>query len=394
MDLHAMNPIQLFDTASSTYTYVLFDEDSKDAIIIDPVDTQMQRDLDTLRQLGLQLRYIVETHAHADHITSAGGLLEHTGAQTATPAGCAIMPSALQLQNGDALHFGKQTLNALHTPGHTAGSMSFVWQRGPAGHVFTGDTLLIGGCGRTDFQSGSAQALYHSIMLILFALPDDTTVWPGHDYKGQSHSTIGGEKRHNARINDVTLNRPRNADEFVQLMNNLNLPKPQRLDEAVPANLSLGLRHDAGAADGSPSAQVDDPRPVPVSAGYSGDVSPQLAYRWWKSGEAHLVDIRTNAERAWVGFVPGVPGIEFKIWPGMALNPEFDALLKAAVPAGAKVVLLCRSGLRSVPAAQRAQALGFEAYNILEGFEGDPDSDAHRNNVGGWRKVGLPWRQN
>jgi sulfur dioxygenase len=385
-----MNPIQLFDTASSTYTYVLFDETSRQAIIIDPVDTQMPRDLATLREYGLQLRYIVETHAHADHITSAGGLIEHTGAQAATPAGCGIKPSAIQLEDGDALRFGSQTLTALHTPGHTAGSMSYLW----SGHVFTGDTLLIGGCGRTDFQSGSAQALHHSITQILFALPDDTVVWPGHDYKGVFHSTIDNEKRHNARINDIALNRPRSVDEFVQLMNNLNLPKPQRINEAVPANLSLGLRHDAGAADAASGGEQDAPRAVPVSAGYSGDVSPQLAHRWWTSGEAHLVDIRSNAERAWVGFIPDVPGIEFKIWPSMAINPEFDAQLKAAVPAGAKVLLLCRSGLRSVPAAQRAQALGYEAYNILEGFEGDPDGDAHRGNVGGWRKLGLPWRQN
>ncbi len=378
-----MNPIQLFDTASSTYTYVLFDEASRQAIIIDPVDTQMQRDLATLREHGVQLRYIVETHAHADHITSAGGLIEHTGAQAATPAGCGIQPSAIQLEEGDVLHFGSQTLKALHTPGHTAGSMSYLW----GNHVFTGDTLLIGGCGRTDFQSGSAQALYDSITRVLFTLPEDTTVWPAHDYKGQTHSSIGAEKRHNPRITDAVLGRMRTLDEFVQLMNNLNLPKPQRIDEAVPANLTLGLRHDAGAAE-------DAPRAVAASAGYSGDVSPQLAYRWWKSGEAHLVDIRSHAERAWVGFIPDVPGIEFKIWPGMAVNPEFDAQLKAAVPAGAKVLLLCRSGLRSIPAAQRAQALGFEAYNILEGFEGDPDSDAHRGNVGGWRKHGLPWRQN
>jgi sulfur dioxygenase len=379
-----MNPIQLFDTASSTYTYVLFDEASRQAIIIDPVDTQMPRDLAKLREYGLQLRYIVETHAHADHITSAGGLIEHTGAQAATPAGCGIMPSAIQLNDGDVLHFGCQTLKALHTPGHTAGSMSYLW----SDHVFTGDTLLIGGCGRTDFQSGSAQALHHSITQILFALPDDTTVWPGHDYKGQSHSTIGSEKRHNARINDLALGRPRSVDEFVQLMNNLNLPKPTRIDEAVPANLTLGLHHDAGATEG------DTPRAVPVSAGYSGDVSPQLACRWWKSGEAHLVDIRSHAERAWVGFIPDVPGIEFKIWPGMALNSEFDAQLKAAVPAGSKVLLMCRSGVRSIPAAQRAQALGYEAYNMLEGFEGDPDGEAHRGQTGGWRKHGLPWRQN
>jgi sulfur dioxygenase len=379
--MHAMNPIQLFDTASSTYTYVLFDEASREAIIIDPVDTQMQRDLATLREYGLQLRYIVETHAHADHITSAGGLIEHTGAQAATPAGCGIKPSAIQLQDGDVLHFGSQTLKALHTPGHTAGSMSFLWNT----HVFTGDTLLIGGCGRTDFQSGSAQALYQSLTRVLFALPDSTVVWPAHDYKGQTSSTIGYEKQHNARI--THQGQLRSQAEFIELMNNLNLPKPQRIDEAVPANLTLGLRHDAGAAD-------EAPRAVDPSAGYSGDVSPQLAHRWWRDGTAYLLDIRSNAERAWVGFIPDVPGIEWKVWPGMAVNVEFDAQLKAAVPAGSKVVLLCRSGLRSVPAAQRAQALGYEAYNILEGFEGDPDSQAHRGKVGGWRYHGLPWRQN
>ena len=382
-----MLPIQLFDPVSSTYTYLLVDETSHEAIIIDPVDTQMQRDLEVLKARGLRLAYIVETHAHADHITSAGGLIEHTGAQTATPEGCGILPSALQLKDGDVLQFGTQSIKAIHTPGHTAGSMSFVWQQGAAQHVFTGDTLLIGGCGRSDFQSGSAKALYHSITQVLFGLQDDALVWPGHDYKGQTHSSIAQEKRHNSRINDLALSRVRSEQEFIELMNNLNLPTPKRMDEAVPANLSLGVRHDAGAA-------LDAPRAVPQSAGYSGDVSPQLAYQWWKSGEAYLVDIRTHAERAWVGFVPDVVGIEFKSWPGMALNPDYDAQLKAAIPAGARVLLLCRSGLRSVPAAQRAQALGFEAYNILEGFEGDPDTQAHRNTMGGWRKLGLPWRQN
>ncbi len=375
-----MNPIQLFDTASSTYTYIVFDETSREALIIDPVDTQMERDLRTLREYGLKLKYIVETHAHADHITSAGTLIEHTGAQTATPEGCSVKPSAIQLQHGDTLKFGGQTLTALHTPGHTAGSMSFTWGT----HVFTGDTLLIGGCGRTDFQSGSADALYDSLTRVLFALPDDTTVWPGHDYKGQTQSTIGVEKRSNSRITREGVLRTR--DDFVALMNALHLPKPKRIDEAVPANLTLGLRHDAGA--------TTTDAPLPGQGGYAGDVPVQLAYRWWQEGQAHLVDIRSNAERAWVGFIPDVPGIEWKVWPGMQVNPQFDEQLQAAVPAGSKVLLLCRSGLRSVPAAQRAQALGYKAYNILEGFEGDPDTDAHRGNKGGWRYRGLPWRQN
>jgi sulfur dioxygenase len=133
------------------------------------------------------------------------------------------------------------------------------------------------------------------------------------------------------------------------------------------------------------------------SQGYAGDISVDTAYQWWQSGQAALIDIRTHAERAWVGFIPDVTGIEFKIWPGMAINPAFDAQLQEAMASQAKrskVMLLCRSGIRSIPAAQRAQALGFEAYNILEGFEGDPDANAHRNTVGGWRAKGLPWKQN
>lgn len=375
------NPIQLFDAVSSTYTYILVDPASNEALIIDPVDDQLARDLALLKEHGLTLRYVVETHAHADHITSAAALIEHTGAQTATPEGCGIKPSAIQLKDGDVLQFGAQQLKALHTPGHTAGSMSFLW----GAHVFTGDTLLIGGCGRTDFQSGSAEMLYNSISKVLFALPDSTTVWPGHDYKGHTSSSIGIEKASNARITDN--GKLRSIESFVQLMNSLNLPKPKRIDEAVPANLTLGLRHDAGAP-------LDVPRAVAASAGYAGDVSVQLAYQWWQSGEAVLLDIRTNAERAWVGFIPEVPAIEWKIWPGMEINSQFDAQLKALVPAGSKLLMLCRSGLRSVPAAQRAQSLGFEAYNILEGFEGDPDANAKRGNKGGWRFNALPWRQN
>ena len=191
-----MKPIQLFDPASSTYTYVLFDPTSRQALIIDPVDEQIERDLATLRDHGLQLAWTVETHAHADHITSAGRLAELAGAKTAAPSGCGIGTAGIQLKDGDTLHFGGESLKALSTPGHTAGSMSFVWRQ----HVFTGDTLLINGCGRTDFQSGSAEALFHSITQVLFALPDDTTVWPGHDYQGRTCSSIGQEKAANTRV--------------------------------------------------------------------------------------------------------------------------------------------------------------------------------------------------
>jgi sulfur dioxygenase len=369
-----MQPIQLFDPASSTYTYVLFDEATRDALIIDPVDNQLERDLHVLRQYGLKLAWTVETHAHADHITSAGQLAEHAGAKTAAPAGCGITTAAVQLADGDVLQFGGEHIRVLHTPGHTAGSMSFVWRN----HVFTGDTLLIHGCGRTDFQSGSAEALYYSITQVLFKLPDTTTVWPGHDYQGRTHSSIAAEKSDNPRVAGKT------EQEFITIMESLNLPKPQRMDEAVPANLTSGVRHDAGGA-GAPEMRA--------AAGYAGDLSPALACAWWQAGDAVLVDVRTDAEREWVGFVPGAVAIAWKQWPGMALNAGFDAAVQAAVPEGKKLVLLCRSGVRSVAAAKRATELGLEAYNILEGFEGDPDTQAHRGNKGGWRMRGLPWRQ-
>ena len=374
-----MRPIQCFDPDSSTYTYLLFDVNTREALIIDPVDLQLERDLATLREYGLKLVWTVETHAHADHITSAGKLAEHAGARTAAPVGCGITTASRQLQDGDELTFGRHTIRALATPGHTAGSMCFTWEVDGQRHVFTGDTLLINGCGRTDFQSGSPEAMYHSLTRVLFELPDDTIVWPGHDYQGRTHSTIGHEKAHNARIAGKT------RDEFVAIMNNLNLPRPRRMDEAVPANLTSGLRHDA---DG---ALLQQPRPA---SGYAGDVSPQLAWAWLQAGVALLVDVRTDAEREWVGFVPGAVPLAWKQWPGMAMNPGFDDGVQSAGGAGKKLLMLCRSGARSIAAAKRATELGLEAYNVLEGFEGDPDGEAHRGNKGGWRFHGLPWRQN
>jgi glyoxylase-like metal-dependent hydrolase (beta-lactamase superfamily II)/rhodanese-related sulfurtransferase len=372
-----MQPIQLFDPESSTYTYLLIDPDSRDGLLIDPVDSQIERDLTVLKEHGVALRWVVETHAHADHITSAGKLIEHTGARAATPSGCGIGPALRQLQDGEVIEFGGQQLCALHTPGHTAGSMSYLWHD----HVFTGDTLLIDGCGRTDFQSGSADALYTSVAERLFTLPAETIVWPAHDYKGRTQSTIGYEREHNSRFAH------KSRAEFIALMDALHLPRPRRMDEAVPANLWLGIAHEAGAND------ADAPK---VAAGYAGDVSPELAWRWWQSGKVVLVDIRSNAEREWVGFVPDAAAVTWKQWPGMTMNPEFDAQIRDVVAqsGGKPVVMLCRSGVRSIASAKRATELGLTAYNILEGFEGDPDAAAHRSSRGGWRYRGLPWRQN
>jgi len=227
-----LKPIQLFDTESSTFTYLLSVPGDNAAVLIDPVARHWERDLQHLARLNLKLAYILETHAHADHVTSAGKLAALTGARTAAPGGCGIVPAQLQLADGERIGFGAgEQIEVLHTPGHTAGSMSYLWR----GNVFTGDTLLIDGCGRTDFQSGSAQALYDSVTGKLFVLPDDTLVWPAHDYKGQSVSTIGWEKRHNARLAN------RSRQEFVALMAGLDLPLPGLIDMAVPANQNLGL---------------------------------------------------------------------------------------------------------------------------------------------------------
>ncbi|MCC2959593.1 MBL fold metallo-hydrolase [Massilia sp. IC2-278] len=231
-----VNPIQLFDAESSTFTYILAAQDGKEAVIIDPVDRHCERDLAHLARLGLKLTYVLETHAHADHVTSAGRLRELTGARAAVPSGCGIAPAEVQLDDGDTVRFGAgEEIRVLHTPGHTSGSVSFLWR----GNVFSGDTLLIDGCGRTDFQGGSAAALYDSIMLKLFALPDATRVWPAHDYKGQSVSTIGWERRHNARLAG------RSREDFILLMDKLDLPRPKLIDIAVPANRQLGLAHAA-----------------------------------------------------------------------------------------------------------------------------------------------------
>jgi len=222
---------QLFDPASSTFTYILVDPGTREAAMIDAVDSQFPVYSGLIASEGLRLRYVLETHAHADHITGAGKLRTTTGAQAAAPLPCGIVAADLQLADGEALRFGGETLRAIATPGHTAGSMSYLWRD----CVFTGDCLLINGCGRTDFQSGDAGALYDSITQRLFALPDATIVYPGHDYNGRTSSTIGDEKRKNARVAG------RSRDAFIRLMAELRLPPPRLIDVAVPANRLLGL---------------------------------------------------------------------------------------------------------------------------------------------------------
>lgn len=221
---------QLFDPESSTYSYLVADPASGEAAIIDPVREQLERDLGLVAELGLRLRWVLETHVHADHVTAAGALRERTGARTvASAAGAPCID--VRLAHGERLPLGALEIVALETPGHTDDGLSYLVGE----NVFTGDTLLVRGCGRADFQNGDAGALYDSITRTLFTLPDDTVVWPGHDYRGFTSSTIDEERRCNPRLAGRT------RDEFIALMAGLRLPPPKRLAESVPANRACGL---------------------------------------------------------------------------------------------------------------------------------------------------------
>jgi glyoxylase-like metal-dependent hydrolase (beta-lactamase superfamily II) len=221
---------QLFDRDTSTYSYLLADPGSRQAALIDSVAENAGRDARLIREFGFELAYLLETHVHADHITGAGALRAKTGAQivvSKTGAECAD----LHVRHGDTVELGALAIGVLETPGHTDDSVSYA----VAGNVFTGDALFIRGCGRADFQNGDPKTLYRSITEVLFALGDDVRVWPGHDYKGMTCSTIAEEKLHNPRIAG------KSEAEFVAIMNDLNLAKPKMIDVAVPANLHCGL---------------------------------------------------------------------------------------------------------------------------------------------------------
>jgi glyoxylase-like metal-dependent hydrolase (beta-lactamase superfamily II) len=221
---------QLFDEASGTYTYLIADDFTHEAALIDPVLERAQEYVRLLDYLGLRLKWALDTHVHADHVTAAGALRKVTGCRSAVGAACGAVNFDRQLADGDEIVVGNEVIRAIATPGHTPGSMSYLWRD----RVFTGDTLLIGGCGRTDFQRGDAEALYNSITVRLFTLPDDTLVYPGHDYRGRRVSTVAEEKSLNPRLAGKT------KEDFVTLMKNLDLPMPRRIDEAVPANLAGG----------------------------------------------------------------------------------------------------------------------------------------------------------
>ncbi len=222
---------QLFEFQTSTYTYLIANQETKEAVLIDPVLSQVERDLNLLKQLGLSLRYSLETHVHADHITGTAKLREITGCLGVVPINADVSCADLRIHDQEVLQIGLLKIEAIATSGHTDSHMAYLVNDT---HLFTGDSLLIRGCGRTDFQSGRAATLYKSVTERLFTLPDTTLVYPGHDYRGMTVSTIGEEKQWNPRFVNLS------SDQFITLMNNLNLPNPKFIMEAVPANLNCG----------------------------------------------------------------------------------------------------------------------------------------------------------
>ena len=223
---------QLYEPLSSTYTYLLGDEESGLAILIDPVIATMDRDLAEVRRLGLKLAYTVDTHIHADHITAAMEMKRTVGSKIAAPAHDQLPCADVGIEEGKPFSVGSVVLHPLHTPGHTDGHFAYLFND----RVFTGDALLIEGCGRTDFQNGDADALYKSVHGKLFTLPDETLVYPAHDYQQRFVSSIAQEKRRNPRLGDS-----KTLDEFKAIMSNLNLPYPKFIDYAVPGNWQCGV---------------------------------------------------------------------------------------------------------------------------------------------------------
>ena len=223
---------QLFDPESSSYSYLLWDADTLDAALIDPVRNMVGRDIQLIREHGLTLRYTLETHIHADHITGSGILRSAMDSIVLVHENCRAKCPDVLLKDGDLIPLGKGKINVIHTPGHTDCDISFTIP----GVAFTGDTLLIRSCGRTDYQYGDAGILFDSVTGRLFKLPDDTMVYPAHDYSGRSFSTIGEEKQHNSRLASGMT-----RERFISIMNGLQLELPRSIHDVIPCNLRCGL---------------------------------------------------------------------------------------------------------------------------------------------------------
>jgi glyoxylase-like metal-dependent hydrolase (beta-lactamase superfamily II)/rhodanese-related sulfurtransferase len=336
---------QLFDSASGTYSYLLASRIGGEALILDPVLDKVDRYCQLLRELELRLVQAVDTHLHADHVTGLGELRDRTHCITIMGEQSKADVVAMRVADGDRLTIDGVSLEVMYTPGHTDDSYCFLM----GDRVFTGDTLLIRGTGRTDFQNGSARAQYHSIFGRLLQLPDETLVFPAHDYKGDTVSTIAEERRYNPRL------QVRSVEEYVELMGRLNLPNPKMMDVAVPANMHVGL----------PQEELEKHGQV-LSAVEAIERLDQLL----------LVDLRESGERARHGTLSGAlhapyRDIERSLQPGGRLR-------EVAAATGRRIVFFCAFGERSAMAVAAATAAGL------------PDTAHVKGGLDAWKKAGGP----
>jgi sulfur dioxygenase len=327
---------QLFDSTSGTYTYLLASRRGGEALIIDPVLERVDRYLQLVRELDLRLVKAIDTHLHADHVTGLGALRDRTHCITVMGEQTHADVVSMRVAEGDRVEVEGVRLDVLYTPGHTDDSYSYLL----ADRVFTGDTLLIRGTGRTDFQNGDPRAQYDSIFNKLLKLPEETLVYPAHDYKGETVSTIGEEKRFNPRLKVNSI------DEYAELMNNLKLANPKMMDVAVPANMHVGLHQDDVARNG-----------------WALSAAEAIALRG--RSDVAIVDLRENSERAKHGVIAGslhapYPGLQEQIASGGMLH-------ELAAATGKRVVFYCAFGERSAMAVKAAQEAGLTTACHIQG---------------------------
>ncbi|HUA76299.1 MAG TPA: MBL fold metallo-hydrolase [Acetobacteraceae bacterium] len=327
---------QLFDQTSGTYSYLLASRAGGEALIIDPVLEKVERYIQLMRELDLRLVKAVDTHLHADHITGLGALRDRTHCITVMGERTKADVVSIRLADGDKLRIEGLCLDVLYTPGHTDDSYSFLMQD----RVFTGDTLLIRGTGRTDFQNGDARAQYESIFGRLLALPEETFVFPAHDYKGDTVSTIGEEKRYNPRL------QVKSVDEYVTLMAGLNLPNPKMMDVAVPANMRVGLAQEELARRG-------------------WSVTAREAMALIGRSDIALIDLREPEERKRHGGIAGALSVPYA---ELAENIGTGGVLhELAMATGKSILFFCAFGERSAMAVQAARDAGLGAARHIQG---------------------------
>ncbi|MCU0813429.1 MAG: MBL fold metallo-hydrolase [Burkholderiaceae bacterium] len=346
---------QLFDPTSSTYTYLLGDAARGDAVLIDPVFEQAQRDTALLRELGLRLVTVLDTHVHADHVTAAWQLKRRCGSQIALAAASGAANADRLLQPGDRVAFGDRFIEVRATPGHTNGCLTYVLD--DRSMAFTGDALLIRGCGRTDFQQGSAAALYRSVHEQIFTLPDGCLLYPAHDYRGITVTTVGEERRFNPRLGGDA-----SEADFRGYMEHLGLPHPKLIDVAVPANLKCGRPEGDAALPAQPAW-------APLTYTFAGVWEIEPATLEERRDEVQIVDVREAHEFDDVlGAIAGARRIPLSQLAARA------ATLDRARP----VVTVCRAGARSAHATVLLRKAGFDAVANLAG------------GMLRWRAQGLP----